>query len=74
MVEDNQRKQEEIQNKNIIDIKALQDKRDNKFVYSLDQDIAYEDLEKSAIYVIPIQRDDKQEHISVEAYKASLRV
>lgn len=40
--------------KNIIDFKAFKKQRSKK-VYSIEEDIAYEDLEQTATYVIPLQ-------------------
>lgn len=44
----------ETSNKNIIDFKAFKKQR-NKKVYSIEEDIAYEDLEQTATYVIPLR-------------------
>lgn len=47
---------EEIDSKNIIDMKAFRRQRNKKKVYSIEEEIPYQELEKTATYIIPIQR------------------
>lgn len=45
--------------KNIIDFKTLKKQKAKKMVYSIEEDIAYEDLEKTAAYVIPLKANSE---------------
>jgi len=61
-----------INNKNVIDLKSLKKQKEKKQeeqiqkvtrqlgkrVFSIDEDIAYEDLEKTAVCVVPIEKKD----------------
>ncbi len=42
-------------NRNIIDFRAFKKQKNKKKVYSIEEDIAYEDLEEVATYIIPLQ-------------------
>ncbi len=46
--------------KNIIDFKTLKKQKSKKMSYSIEEDIAYEDLEKTAAYIIPLKNDSKR--------------
>ena len=58
-------RKEKIENKNVIDIKSLKrqktekegkaKKQKNKLYYSLDEDISYNELEKTAMCIVPIK-------------------
>lgn len=50
--------------KNIIDFKAFKKQRSKK-VYSIEEDIAYEDLEQTATYVIPLQTKKMNKKIAL---------
>lgn len=51
--------------KNIIDFRTLKKQKTKKMVYSIEEDIAYEDLEKTAVYVLPLRNkvEDVYENI-----------
>ncbi len=69
--EEKEKKQEEKQenkSKNIIDFKAFTKQRNKKKVYSIEEDIFYEDLEKSATYVIPLQAKKVSNGSAIENY------
>ena len=55
--------------KNIVDIKELQAKKENKMAYSIDEEIPYEELEKTAMYVIPIPKTEEPEEDLIDNYK-----
>lgn len=46
--------------KNIIDFKTLKKQKAKKMVYSIEEDIAYEDLEKTAAYVISLKVNNEE--------------
>ncbi len=48
--------------KNVIDFKAFMKKSKNKKVYSIEEDISYQDLEETAIYVVPLESKVEKYH------------
>lgn len=61
---------EKIDNKKIIDFTSFK-KQKNKKSYSIDEDIFYHDLEKTASYIIPIQTR-RVSNSSVESYESAM--
>lgn len=59
---------EEFDNKKIIDFKTFKKQENKKKVYSLQEDISYRDLEKTAVCIIPIQKSGKS-NSSIKSYE-----
>ena len=68
--EEEKAQEEKLENKskNIIDFIAFTKQRNKKKVYSIEEDILYEDLEKSATYVIPLQTKKVSNGSVIENY------
>ena len=58
--------------KNIIDFKAFKKQKNKKRVYSIEEDISYEDLEETAAFVIPLQMKKTTAEDSVESYQKTM--
>lgn len=63
---------QETKNRNIIDFKAFKKQKNKKKVYSIEEDISYEDLEQTAAYVIPLQMRKASGGTSVESYQKTM--
>ncbi len=64
---------EEIPNKtNIIDLRKLKERINKKKVYSINEDISYRDLEKTAVCILPITTQDANNSLADENYKKSM--
>ena len=63
---------QETKNRNIIDFKAFKKQKNKKRVYSIEEDISYEDLEQTATYVIPLQMRKASGGTSVESYQKTM--
>ncbi len=63
---------QETKNRNIIDFKAFKKQKNKKKVYSIEEDISYEDLEQTAAYVIPLQMKKASGGTSLESYQKTM--
>lgn len=59
-IEIEQEPKETRKSKNIIDFKTLRKQKTKKMVYSIEEDIAYEDLAQTATYIIPLRSKSEE--------------
>ena len=59
-IEIEQETKETKKSKNIIDFKTLRKQKTKKMVYSIEEDIAYEDLAQTATYIIPLRSKSEE--------------
>lgn len=59
-IEIEQEPKEARKSKNIIDFKTLRKQKTKKMVYSIEEDIAYEDLAQTATYIIPLKTNSEE--------------
>lgn len=74
--EDKEEKLNEIKDTIYEEIEKLQDKKENeiKTVYPINEDINYEDLEKTASYIISLKKEEKEEkEKETKEYKFNMR-